>query len=208
MNKQEKRKIFTLNALSLDRENIQQSEDGKRTIIKGYACHFNTPNHNFEVVTEDSFRDFFGALEKGGQMPVFNYQHGFDLIGGWDRIEADDKGLVVTGHLVNDVALVRDTVLPLMLDGVLNSLSTEGWADWDSIKEHYDENGNFEYYTIGRFMLTGISLVGLPADFAATAEIQNSLLLERKNRTAAPVETVDIEDDKNESVLNPYILNY
>ena len=57
-------------------------------------------------------------------------------------------------------------------------------------------------------MLTGISLVGLPADFAATAEIQNSLLLERKNRTAAPVETVDIEDDKNESVLNPYILNY
>lgn len=213
MKKEEhKPRIVAFNSLTLERENIKTSDDGKRTYIKGYACHFYTPNHNQEVVIEDSFREFFAELENGGQMPIFNYQHSWDIIGGWDKITSDDKGLIVEGHLVNDVALVRDTILPLLNDGVLNSLSTEGWSDWKSNEDVYDENGNWSHYIAHKFTLTGISLVGLPADFNATIDVQNALLLQRQQRKPLAVEPtkVDntIETKEKKSIINPYLFNF
>lgn len=210
MEKKDNTRLVALNALSLERDGIKRSDDGKRTYITGYACHFNTPNHNKEVVTEDSFREFFADLENGGQMPIFNYQHGLDIIGGWDEIVSDENGLIVTGHLVNDVALVRDTILPLLNDGVLNSLSTEGFIDYNDIEDVFDENGNWQYYTAHKFMLTGISLVGLPADFGATVDIQqNALLLQRKQHTQSSVDNAPVEQKpiKKKSLINPYLFN-
>lgn len=137
--------------------------------IEGYACHYDTRNHNYEIVTADSFTEFLNELSKDGLKPVFTYNHNCDIvIGGWDEFSSDKDGLFVKGHINTDVAYVRDNLLPLIEGGDLNHLSTEGWADgyWDEKREAY---------VCESFMLTAISLVALPADFKAKAELKNEL---------------------------------
>ena len=170
------RKEMRLNALKLTNTHTA-SDNADLLIVEGYGCHFNAVNGNGEIVTADSFTDFFNDLKNGGQMPYFNYQHNPEaIIGGWDSIEADDKGLVCRGHLNKKVALVRDTVLPLVESGDLAGLSTEGYAmGW------YDEEKNV--WHAEKFMLFGISLVSLPADFAAEMIVKNKLhMQERANK--------------------------
>lgn len=169
------RKEMRLNALKLTNTHTA-SDNADLLIIEGYGCHFNTVNGNGEIVTADSFKDFFDELKAGRQMPYFNYQHNPELIiGGWDSIEADDKGLVCRGHLNKKVALVRDTVLPLVESGDLAGLSTEGYAmGW------WDEQNNV--WHAEKFMLLGISLVSLPADFAAEMVVKNRLRMQEAQR--------------------------
>lgn len=144
--------------------------------IEGYACHYNTRNHNYEVVTADSFTEFLNELSKDGLKPVFTYNHNSDIvIGGWDEFTSDDTGLYAKGHINTDVAFVRDNLLPLIEGGDLSHLSTEGWADgyWDEKRDAF---------VCSQFMLTAISLVALPADFSAKAEISRN---ELRNKTKA-----------------------
>lgn len=163
-----------LNALKLTNTHTA-TDNADLLIVEGYGCHFGTVNGNKEVVTEKSFVDFFDELRNGRQMPYFNYQHNPEaIIGGWDSIEADDKGLFCRGHLNKRVALVRDTVLPLVESGDLAGLSTEGYAmGW------YDDAE--DVWHSEKFMLLGISLVSLPADFAADMVVRNRLEAQRSN---------------------------
>lgn len=178
-------KKLSLNGIALDRKERNEGENLIR--IGGYAAHFGKVNGNGEIVTEDSFRNFFEMLQEGGQMPMLTYNHNSDLlIGGWDKITADDKGLYAEGHINADVALVRDTILPLMESGDLNGLSTEGWYDWNTASVNDDGSVN-----IADYALTAISLVALPADFAAKVESRNALKLER--------ETTSEENTENEN---------
>lgn len=169
------KKELRLNALRLTKTHTA-SDNADLLIVEGYGCHFNSVNGNREVVTSESFKDFFDELKRGGQMPYFNYQHNPEqIIGGWDSIEADDKGLLCRGHLNKRVALVRDTVLPLVESGDLAGLSTEGYAmGW------YDEDANI--WHAEKFMLLGISLVSLPADFAAEMVIRNRMQMQRQQQ--------------------------
>lgn len=166
---------MSLNALKLTNAHTASDNDDL-LIVEGYGCHFGTVNGNREMVTADSFRDFFDELKKGGRMPYFNYQHNAELIiGGWDSIEADAKGLYCRGHLNKKVALVRDTILPLVESGDLAGLSTEGYAmGW------YDEAE--DVWHAERFMLLGISLVSLPADFAAEMVVKNEMRMRQRLR--------------------------
>ena len=170
-------RLHTLNGLRLNKETIK--EDGNLLKIEGYACHFGTANGNGEIVSESSFADFFKALEEGGQMPSFTFNHNSNaLIGGWDSIVSDEKGLYVKGHINTDVAFVRDNLLPLIKGGDLNCLSTEGFVG--DCKRNDDGT-----YHAGAFILTAISLVALPADFnAKTITSENALKLERKKAEA------------------------
>lgn len=169
------RREWRSNALQLTAQRTA-SDNGDLLIVEGYGCHFNTENGNGEIVTENSFADFFAELKNGGQMPYFNYQHNAtDIIGGWDEIKADERGLYCRGHINKRVALVRDTVLPLIESGDLAGLSTEGYTmGW------YDEQNGI--YHAEKFMLLGISLVSLPADFAAQMIVKNDLRM-RKEET-------------------------
>lgn len=164
-----------LNALRLTSTHTA-ADNADLLVVEGYGCHFNSVNGNGEIVTEESFRDFFDELKNGRQMPYFNYQHNPEaIIGGWDSIEADDKGLICRGHLNKKVALVRDTVLPLVESGDLAGLSTEGYAmGW------YDEKNNVWHSE--KFILLGISLVSLPADFAAEMVVRNQLRMNRERQ--------------------------
>ena len=160
------------NALALTKT-ATSSDNADLLIVEGYGCHFGTANGNGEIVTEASFADFFAELNNGGQMPYFNYQHMPDqIIGGWDEIRADEHGLYMRGHINKRVALVRDTVLPLIESGDLAGLSTEGYSmGW------WDDEANV--WHAEKFLLLGVSLVSLPADFAAQMIVRNNLLLQR-----------------------------
>ena len=174
--KLEKREM-RFNALKLTNTRTD-TKDENLLLVEGYGCHFNEPNGNGEIVTENSFTDFFEQLKAGGQMPYFNYQHNAtDIIGGWDSVEADERGLICKGHINKRVALVRDTVLPLIESGDLAGLSTEGYSMgwWDDEKNVWHAE---------KFMLLGISLVSLPADFQAQMVVRNELRmreLQKKN---------------------------
>lgn len=169
------KKEFRSNALALQRTRVSES-NSDLLIVEGYGCHFNVENGNGEIVTENSFKDFFDELKNGGQMPYFNYQHDANMIiGGWDEIVADDKGLYCRGHINKKVALVRDTVLPLIESGDLAGLSTEGYSmGW------YDEEKNV--WNAEKFLLLGISLVSLPADFGAQMVVKNSMRMREEKR--------------------------
>lgn len=146
--------------------------------VEGYAAHFDDRNHNYEIVTADCFTEFLDEMKKDGLKPMFTFNHDSNaIIGGWDEISTDDTGLLVRGHINTDVAFVRDNLLPLIEAGDLNHLSTEGWADgeWDSKRDAF---------VCSKFMLTAISLVALPADFAAKAEIRNKYENKPKQKQA------------------------
>lgn len=155
------------NALKLER--INEDKDNGRVLIEGYACHFGKPNGNGEIVDEESFKDCLKLFKEGGQMPVFNYQHTDQIIGGWDEITTNTVGIYVKGHINTNVAYVRDNIMPLVKGGDVCHLSTEGWYEWNSMEER--ESG----YYVGKCFLYGISLVALPADFGAKAIIKNGL---------------------------------
>lgn len=157
-----------LNALRL--EKVGAKAEGEGIIpVEGYVCHFNKANHNGEIVDEASFASFFSELEKGGLMPVFNYQHTDRIIGGWDNFESRANGLYGKGHLNTNVAEVRDNILPLVEAGDIGYLSTEGWCDWDKMEER--KNGVY----LKDFIMTAVSLVALPADFGAKMKLKNEL---------------------------------
>lgn len=160
-----KKELHILNALKV---NAIQQKEGHLT-IEGYACHYGEANHNYEIVTAGSFTGFLAELAESGLKPAFTFNHDSGcIIGGWDELESDSTGLLVRGHINTNVAYVRDNLLPLIESGDLSHLSTEGWAmgEWDERRQAY---------VCSEFMLTAISLVALPADFAAKMEMKNDL---------------------------------
>lgn len=166
-----------LNALKLERIENKESKDGLIKIA-GYACHYGNANHNGEIVDENSFKKFFSDLESGGMMPMFNYQHDdTKIIGGWDKFDSRDDGLYAEGHLNTNSSFVKNEILPLVEAGDVTHLSTQGFCNYSDIDIKEDN-----YCYIKNFILTGVSLVALPADFSAKADLTNKLSLVRKGK--------------------------
>ena len=157
--------IFSCNGLQ-----FSENEEKPNIIkIEGYAAHFNKANGNAEIVTKNSFKKFLDLMNEKGVKPLLTFDHqSQNIIGGWDNLEIREEGLYAVGHINADVALVRDTILPLMKSGDLNGLSTEGWS---SMRENkFSDDGTME---IANFFLYAISLVGFPADYEAKANLKN-----------------------------------
>ena len=140
--------------------------------IEGYCCHFGRPNLNNECVDANSFKKFFDMYENGIIKPNLNYNHSDRLIGGIDDIASMDEGLYMQAHLNKDVALVRDTIWPLIESGDIDSVSTEGFIDngWNGIIENEDGS-----YYVKDFILLGVALVANPADWDAKFTFKNFL---------------------------------
>lgn len=183
------KKRFVTNNISLQRENV--TVDDKYIHIKGYACHFNEPNHNGEVVTASSFdTEMLRDMNDHGLMPSLNIHHTYDIVGVWDRLSADEKGIIAEGRLFRDARINNVPIETLVESGAISHLSTEGYTNgW------YDDEENVRYAE--KFYLISISLVALPADFGASVEIsENKLLLERKKMRSA-TENQETEESKN-----------
>lgn len=141
--------------------------------IEGYCAHYNRANLNNERVDANSFKKFFNMFENGIVKPHLNYNHDSNmLIGGIDDIVSMDEGLFMQAHLNKDVALVRDTIWPLIESHDLDSFSTEGVIEngWDGIEEQDDGT-----YYVKDFILLGVAIVANPADWEAKFTFKNFL---------------------------------
>ena len=130
--------------------------------IKGYACHWNKPNGNHEIVTPESFTKVLQEVQEGKKIPI-NFNHNDDIIlGSITNFYRDDVGLYIVANLNEEVSYVRDYVQPLIVDGTLDCFSTEGWIPRDMIYRNADNT-----YLAKEFNLTAVAIVTNPADTAA-----------------------------------------
>lgn len=172
MNKKEKR-AFSSNAVRIERDNIVTDGDVLR--IKGYCCHFGKPNGNGEIVNKDSFDRWFNELKPTDVMPSINLMHTDRIIGGIDVLRPDDTGLWMEGRICL-TPFVRDEIMPLIDNGFLVHLSTQGWVTrWH---EQLDEDTDRYYFVADEYLLMGVALVDVPADLNAKFS-SNAVTLER-----------------------------
>lgn len=146
------------------------AEDGSVMRIEGYTAHWDEANLNRQRVNSKSFDKFFEMLKAGKlDYPVMNYNHDQNqLIGKVDSLERDGSGLFIKAHINKEVAFVRDTLLPLILNGDIDKLSTEGYITKNDV-EFFDD-GTFY---IRNFMLSAIAVVSVPADWDAEFSVVN-----------------------------------
>ena len=137
--------------------------------IEGTAAHFGEANLNNEIVDEKSFENFFLLYNNGKLKPALNFNHDpYALIGGIDDLFIRDNALWCSAHLNKDIAICRDTLIPMVMSGDIKSYSTEGWVGFNDIVEHDDGT-----YYCKNFMLTGVAVVSLPADYNSEFSIKN-----------------------------------
>lgn len=160
-------KIF-INDLRI--ENSVERDD--RLDIEGFCCHFNTTNLNNEIVDAKSFDEFFQLRKEGKLSPALNYNHTDTIIGGIDDIETFKEGLYMTAHINKNVAICKDMIIPLILSNDISGLSTEGFIKngWDGIVTNEDDS-----YYVKSFILTGVAVCAVPADWDARFSLSNYL---------------------------------
>lgn len=188
---------------SINLQNILEIPEDNKLYISGYAMHFNEINHNGEMVRPGAFDEFFAELKEHNILPIFNAFHKQDyLIGAWEEIKQDETGLYVEGFLDLNIAEVRDNIAPLVKNGALSGLSTEMWINYNDIEDKGD------HYVVNKAMLTGISLVPIPADFSARIVVKNNL--ENQNPSTEPVENqLDPDNqEKSEKSVSKSLLFY
>lgn len=94
----------------------EPDEDG---IFEGYASVFDVVDHGMDVVARGAFRK---SLD-GGRKVKMLWQHDPNkVIGVWDEMREDERGLYVKGRLLKDVQLGREA-MTLMRAGAIDSMS-------------------------------------------------------------------------------------
>lgn len=162
-------------------ENREEQSD--RLNISGYICHFNRENLNMEVVDSNSFDTFFEMYKSGKLKPIMNYNHDNNqIIGGIDNIEVKENGLYMQAYLNRGVRLNDDMLIPNIMAGTVNGLSTEGFIQdgYDGIVEL--ESGG---YYVKNFILTAVAVTATPADWDAKFSLNSfiSEYIEKKKET-------------------------
>lgn len=94
----------------------EPDEDG---IFEGYASVFDVVDQEMDVVAKGAFRKSLGS----GRKVKMLWQHDpTKVIGVWDEMREDDRGLYVKGRLLKDVSLGREA-MALMRAGAIDSMS-------------------------------------------------------------------------------------
>lgn len=159
---EDKKNIINLNGIRFEYAAPKDGDGVQR--IAGYVCRWNETNANGWNIQPGAFDKSLAAFREQGLKPRLDYEHDFSaVIGGIDSLESDDKGLRIEAHLNTGVALVRDTVLPLMQGGDLNFFSSEfidDEAEWDE---------KTQCVIVRAATLVGVAVVSLPADSGAEA---------------------------------------
>lgn len=159
---EDKKNIINLNGIRFEYAAPKEGDNLQR--IAGYVCKWNETNANGWNIRPGAFDKSLAAFKEQGLKPRLDYEHDFlAVIGGIDSLESDENGLYIEAHLNTDVALVRDTVLPLMKSGDLNFFSSEFITD----EAEWSEDGN--YVLVQSATLVGVAVVSLPADAGAEA---------------------------------------
>ena len=104
----------------------EPDEDG---VFEGYASVFDVVDHGMDVVAKGAFTKTLGSRKV-----KMLWQHDTDkVIGVWDEMREDERGLYVKGRLLKDVMLGREA-MALMRADAIDSLSI-GYRTVEAVPE-------------------------------------------------------------------------
>lgn len=131
-------------------------------VIEGYGATFNdVPDSYGDTIAVGAFAKSLAAHDAAGTRPVFLWSHDpATVIGRWDSIEEDAKGLHVRGSLNLDVEAGREALALLQHDDV-SGLSIGYRIAPGGIRFEAEAN------VLTELKLMEISLVAVPANNAA-----------------------------------------
>lgn len=105
----------------------EPDEDGT---FEGYASVFDVVDRGMDVVAKGAFRKTLGS----GRKIKMLWQHDSGkVIGVWDEMREDERGLYVKGRLLKDVTLGREA-MALMRAGAIDSMSI-GYRTIEAVSE-------------------------------------------------------------------------
>ncbi|SNS53389.1 prohead peptidase. Unknown type peptidase. MEROPS family U35 [Sphingomonas laterariae] len=105
--------------LTLDVKAI--GDDG---VIEGYASMFNVVDSYNEMVAPGAFKASLATAKREKRAVKMLYQHDtWTVIGVWDEVAEDEKGLRVRGRLLKDISPKAAEVYGLVREGALDELS-------------------------------------------------------------------------------------
>lgn len=139
--------------------------------FSGYGSVFGVIDSYREIVAPGAFAaSLVDSQAKGRKLPVL-WQHRGDMpLGVYDKLEEDDRGLYVEGHLlIADVAQAKETHA-LMKAGAVSGLSIGYYVLADS----YDEKERIR--TLTKLDLQEVSVVTFPANDEARVDAIKSKL--------------------------------
>lgn len=123
----------------------------------GYAVVWGERNGHNEIVQHGAFAKSLAAHRAAGTKPVMLWSHNpADIIGVWDEIREDDKGLFVKGRLLTEVTSGREAY-ERMKAGAVNGLS----IGFRVPAGGQQRRSGIRY--LSEIQLSEISIVGLPS---------------------------------------------
>jgi uncharacterized protein len=145
----------------------EPDEDGT---FEGYASVFDVVDQGMDVVAKGAFTKSLGS----GRKVKMLWQHDSGkVIGVWDEMREDERGLYVKGRLLKDVTLGREA-MALMRAGAIDSMSI-GYRTIEAVPE---AGGRVRKLT--EVDLFEVSVVTFPMNEAARVTDVKSLTTERE----------------------------
>jgi len=145
----------------------EPDEDG---VFEGYASVFDVVDQGMDVVAKGAFMKSLGS----GRKVKMLWQHDTSkVIGVWDEMREDERGLYVKGRLLKDVALGREA-MALMRAGAIDSMSI-GYRTIEAVPE---AGGRVRKLT--ELDLFEVSVVTFPMNESARVTDVKSIRTERE----------------------------
>lgn len=145
----------------------EPDQDG---LFEGYASVFDVVDLGLDVVAKGAFTK---SLASGRKVRML-WQHDTEkVIGVWDEVREDERGLYVKGRLLKDVALGREA-MALMKAGAIDSMSI-GYRTVEAMPE-----AGGRVRKLVEVDLFEISLVTFPMNERATVTDVKSIRTERE----------------------------
>ncbi|MEQ3625980.1 MAG: HK97 family phage prohead protease [Celeribacter sp.] len=146
---------------------LEQAPD-ESGVFEGYASVFGVVDNGLDVVERGAF-----TKSLAGRKPKMLWQHDtHKVIGAWDEIREDERGLYVKGRLFDDVALGREA-MALLRHGAIDSMS----IGYRTLKAADERGGVRKLVEVELFE---VSLVTFPMLDAATVTSVKSITTERE----------------------------
>lgn len=130
---------------------------GEAATFSGYAVIWGERNGHNEIVQRGAFAKTLAAHKAAGTRPVMLWSHNpSEIIGVWNEVREDDKGLYVEGQLLTEITSGREAH-ERMKAGAVNGLSI-GFRVYPGGERR---SGGIRYLT--DINLPEISVVGMPS---------------------------------------------
>lgn len=149
---------MTLDYKHIDFEvKADESEEGR---IIGYGAVYGTKDQGRDIIVKGAFDKSLASRPR----PKMLWQHDpYNVIGVWDKVTSDEKGLKVEGQLLLDIPQAR-TAHTLAKAGALDGLS----IGYKTIDHEFTGRGEEKTRTLKELELWEVSVVTFPMNTEAT----------------------------------------